>query len=79
MEFAEHGTTVAPYVARVIRRYILGAADDSRSSIDIVPTDEAVGPVPGAARPDSMVEDTSSAADTTDTADSADADSGGAR
>jgi hypothetical protein len=24
MEFAEHGTTVAPYVVRALRRYILG-------------------------------------------------------
>ena len=24
MEFAEHGTTVAPYVVRTLRRYILG-------------------------------------------------------
>jgi penicillin-binding protein 2 len=31
MEFAEHGTTVAPYVVRILRRYILGP--------------EAVGPV----------------------------------
>jgi hypothetical protein len=31
MEFAEHGTTVAPYVVQTLRRYILGP--------------EAVGPV----------------------------------
>jgi hypothetical protein len=31
MEFAEHGTTVAPYVVRTLRRYILGP--------------EAIGPV----------------------------------
>jgi penicillin-binding protein 2 len=62
MEFAEHGSNVAPYVARVIRRYILGPQDDSRRGVDLVTTDEATTPRPGAAQaPDSIVEDTSEA------------------
>lgn len=42
MEFAEHGTVVAPYVVRAIRRYLLGAADTAKTRIEIVaPEDSA--------------------------------------
>jgi penicillin-binding protein 2 len=43
MEFAQHGTVVAPYVVRTIRRYLLGAAGDTaKTRIDIVaPEDSA--------------------------------------
>ncbi len=42
MEFAVHGTVVAPYVVRAIRRYLLGAADTSKTRIEIVaPEDSA--------------------------------------
>jgi penicillin-binding protein 2 len=62
MEFAEHGSNVAPYVARVIRRYILGPQDDSRRGVDLITTDEATTPRAGAVQaPDSIVEDTSDA------------------
>ncbi len=36
MEFAEHGTAVAPYVARVVARYLLGP-DSSREGAGIAP------------------------------------------
>ena len=32
MEFAEHGTTVAPYVVQMLRRYFLGPTPSARSS-----------------------------------------------
>ena len=76
MEFAEHGANVAPYVARVIRRYLLGSQDDSRRAIELITKDEPVGPKPVLAAPDSIVEDTA-AVDSTDVGDSTASDSGG--
>jgi penicillin-binding protein 2 len=50
MEFAEHGTTVAPYVIRTLRRYILGP--DTAGTIKVkVLLDEAVGTQETAPRP----------------------------
>jgi penicillin-binding protein 2 len=50
MEFAEHGTTVAPYVIRTLRRYILGP--DTVGTIKVkVLLDEAVSPADTAPRP----------------------------
>ena len=50
MEFAEHGTTVAPYVIRTLRRYILGP--DTVGTIKVkVLLDEAVAPADTAPRP----------------------------
>jgi penicillin-binding protein 2 len=37
MEFAEHGTTVAPYVARVIERYLLGPDSGRTGRLGTVP------------------------------------------
>ncbi|HTO73383.1 MAG TPA: penicillin-binding protein 2 [Gemmatimonadales bacterium] len=41
MEFAVHGTIVAPYVVRAIRRYLLGSADSGRSTIKLLIPDDA--------------------------------------
>jgi penicillin-binding protein 2 len=50
MEFAEHGTVVAPYVIRTLRRYILGP--DTAGTIKVkVLLDEAVAPADSAPRP----------------------------
>jgi penicillin-binding protein 2 len=50
MEFAEHGTTVAPYVIRTLRRYILGP--DTVGTIKVkVLLDESVAPADTAPRP----------------------------
>src|SRR5215213_6332524 len=50
MEFAEHGTTVAPYVVRALRRYLLGP--DTAGTIKIkVMLDESVSPQDTAPRP----------------------------
>jgi len=50
MEFAEHGTTVAPYVVRTLRRYILGP--DTAGAVKVkVLLDEAVAPQDTAPRP----------------------------
>jgi penicillin-binding protein 2 len=50
MEFAEHGTTVAPYVIRTLRRYLLGP--DTAGTIKVkVLLDESVGPQDSAPRP----------------------------
>lgn len=73
MEFAEHGASVAPYVARVIRRYVLGPASDERRAIRIITKDEAAAPQVVAPVPDSVAEDTT----TIDTGDSTDADTTG--
>lgn len=73
MEFAEHGTNVAPYVVRVIRRYVLGAGSDDRRAIRVITTDEAPAPELLTPVPDSVAEDTT----TIDTGDSTDVDSTG--
>ncbi|MGB7211499.1 MAG: penicillin-binding protein 2 [Gemmatimonadales bacterium] len=73
MEFAEHGTVVAPYVVRVIRRYVLGAASDDRRGIRVITTDEAPAAQVIAPVPDSVAEDTT----TFDVGDTTDADTTG--
>ena len=40
MEFAEHGTTVAPYVVRVLHRYLLGP--DTTSTVKVKMLDEGI-------------------------------------
>jgi penicillin-binding protein 2 len=50
MEFAEHGTTVAPYVIRTLRRYILGPDTAGTIKVKIL-LDEAVAPADTAPRP----------------------------
>jgi len=50
MEFGEHGTTVAPYVVRVLSRYLLGP--DTVGTINVrVLVDETVAPQDTAPRP----------------------------
>jgi penicillin-binding protein 2 len=50
MEFGEHGTTVAPYVARVIERYLLGPDSVRAGDLDrmplLMPRDSAPRAVP---------------------------------
>jgi len=42
MEFVKHGTVVAPYVVRAIRRYLLGPGTDVRNAIPVpLPDDSA--------------------------------------
>jgi penicillin-binding protein 2 len=60
MEFAEHGTTVAPYVIRTLRRYILGP--DTVGTIKVkVLLDEAVAPADTAPRPVELDPDSAAA------------------
>jgi penicillin-binding protein 2 len=60
MEFAEHGTTVAPYVIRTLRRYILGP--DTVGTIKVkVLLDEAVGTQDTAPRPVELDPDSAAA------------------
>ncbi|MFI5234181.1 MAG: penicillin-binding protein 2 [Gemmatimonadales bacterium] len=69
MEFAEEGSSVAPYVFRVIRRYLLGSADDARRPIEILtPVDSAPRSIGGPPMPDSIPLDSIEAADTVDSA-----------
>jgi hypothetical protein len=44
MEFAEHGTVVAPYVVAALRRYVLGPDTSAKAAVKlrvIVPDDSA--------------------------------------
>jgi len=60
MEFAEHGTVVAPYVIRTLRRYILGP--DTVGTIKVkVLLDEAVTPADSAPRPVELDPDSAAA------------------
>ncbi len=60
MEFAEHGTTVAPYVIRTLRRYILGP--DTAGPIKVkVLLDETLGPLDTAPRPVELDPDSAAA------------------
>ncbi|MEP6745544.1 MAG: penicillin-binding transpeptidase domain-containing protein, partial [Gemmatimonadota bacterium] len=45
MEFAEHGTTVAPYVVKTIRRWYFGAGADVRARVRLL-TPEDAAPAP---------------------------------
>ena len=52
MEFAEHGTNVAPYVARVAGRYLLGPDESVPNQLKVtVPQDSAPRPVEITPRP----------------------------
>ncbi len=67
MEFALHGTVVAPYVVRAIRRYLLGPADSGKTSIKLLVPDE-VPAGGGENSPEPVPVDTGAAANTPDTA-----------
>jgi hypothetical protein len=47
MEFAEHGTTVAPYVVQTLRRYILGPDATGPVKLGVL-MDESVAPLDNA-------------------------------
>ncbi|MBA3498192.1 MAG: penicillin-binding protein 2 [Gemmatimonadales bacterium] len=65
MEFAEHGTTVAPYVVRTLRRYLLGP--DTAGTIKVkVLLDETVSPQDSAPRPIELDPDSAAARDRAD-------------
>lgn len=55
MEFAQHGTVVAPYVVKTIRRWYFGTSADTRQRVRMLVPDEAI-PAP-AAPVDSTVPD----------------------
>jgi penicillin-binding protein 2 len=59
MEFAEHGTTVAPYVVQVLRRYILGP--EATGPVKLGLQDESVGPRDIAPRPIELNPDSAAA------------------
>jgi penicillin-binding protein 2 len=59
MEFAEHGTTVAPYVVQTLRRYILGP--DATGPVKLGLQDESVGPRDVAPRPIELNPDSAAA------------------
>jgi penicillin-binding protein 2 len=46
VEFAEHGSNVAPLVTRVIRRHLVGPDSDRDQVRLVLPADSAPGPVP---------------------------------
>lgn len=46
VEFAEHGSNVAPLVTRIIRRHLLGAESATERMRLVLPSDSAPGPVP---------------------------------
>jgi hypothetical protein len=61
MEFAKHGTTVAPYVVQTLRRYILGP--DSLGPVKVrVLLDESVNDQDTAPRPIELDPDSAAAA-----------------
>jgi penicillin-binding protein 2 len=59
MEFAEHGTTVAPYVVQTLRRYILGP--EATGPVKLGLQDESVGPHDIAPRPIELNPDSAAA------------------
>jgi len=65
MEFAEHGTTVAPYVVQTLRRYILGPEATGPVKLGVL-QDEAVTGQPSVPRPDELTADSATAAVTVD-------------
>jgi penicillin-binding protein 2 len=67
MEFAEHGTTVAPYVVKTLRRYILGP--EAVGPIDLgVLLDESLNPNDNAPRPIELDPDSAAARAAADSA-----------
>jgi hypothetical protein len=59
MEFAEHGTRVAPYVVQTLRRYILGP--EATGPVKLGLQDEAAGPRDIAPRPIELNPDSAAA------------------
>jgi penicillin-binding protein 2 len=66
MEFAEHGTVVAPYVVRALRRYILGP--DTAGTIKMKVLLDEASPVDSAPRPIELDPDSAVARDRADSA-----------
>jgi penicillin-binding protein 2 len=60
MEFAKHGTTVAPYVVRTLRRYILGPEATAPVKLEGL-QDESVSPADNAPRPIELNPDSAAA------------------
>jgi penicillin-binding protein 2 len=60
MEFAKHGTTVAPYVVQTLRRYILGPDAIGPVKMGVL-MDETVGPQDSAPRPIELDPDSAAA------------------
>jgi penicillin-binding protein 2 len=67
MEFAEHGTTVAPYVVRTLRRYILGPDTTGTVKVKIL-IDESIGIQDTAPRPVELDPDSAAAQAAADSA-----------
>jgi penicillin-binding protein 2 len=65
LEFGEHGTTVAPYVVRTLRRYLLGPDTVGTISVKVLP-DETVAPQDTAPRPIELDPDSAASARTAD-------------
>ncbi|MGH7702409.1 MAG: penicillin-binding protein 2 [Gemmatimonadales bacterium] len=51
MEFAKHGTAVAPYVVRSIRRYLLGPDEGGTVEIQLIAPDDSAPPEAEVVRP----------------------------
>jgi hypothetical protein len=60
MEFAQHGTTVAPYVVQTLRRYILGPEAIGPVKLGVL-MDESVSPRDNAPRPIELNPDSAAA------------------
>jgi penicillin-binding protein 2 len=60
MEFAKHGTTVAPYVVQTLRRYILGPEANAPVKLGNL-QDESVSPADNALRPIELNPDSAAA------------------
>jgi len=67
MEFAEHGTVVAPYVVRALRRYILGPDTAGPTNVKVL-LDETVTTQDTAPRPVELDPDSAAAQAATDSA-----------
>ncbi len=65
MEFGEHGTTVAPYVVRTLRRYILGPDTTGAVKVKVL-LDEALSPQDTAPRPLELDPDSAAVRDRAD-------------
>ena len=61
LEFGEHGTTMAPYVVRALRRYLLGPDTVGTISVKVL-SDEAVAPQDTAPRPIELNPDSAASA-----------------
>jgi cell division protein FtsI/penicillin-binding protein 2 len=55
MEFAEHGSSVAPYVVRTIRRWYFGSGADQTQRVRLLTPDDAVPPPSEAIVTDTLI------------------------